>query len=196
MSSLVIVTQPELEPVTVAEAKLWAKIEASSTTHDDLIGSLITSARHKAELFTWRAFITQQLRWSADEWPADGEIKLPRPRLQDDADLAVSYLDADGVEQDVDEDDYWIDTDSEPGRLWPVNWWPSHAAAPGAVRVTYSAGYGDTAADVPELIKTAIKKAVATWFEYRQDIVSGTISPELPQTALMDLKPFCIMEFR
>lgn len=192
---LIIVTQPEIEPVTVAEAKAWARIEASSTVHDDLIGSLITSARMKAELHTWRAFITQTLRWSADEWPADGEIKLPRPPLIGE-DITVEWVDDDGTWNEVDADDYWIDTDSEPGRLWPVDYWPdSHADAPGAVRVTYDAGYGDTADCVPELIKTAIKKAVATWLEFRQDLVVGG-APELPQTALMDLRPFQILEFR
>ena len=40
---------------------------------------------------------------------------------------------------------------------------------PGAVEITYVAGYGDNASDVPEDLRTALRFILADWYENRGD---------------------------
>jgi uncharacterized phiE125 gp8 family phage protein len=47
------------------------------------------------------------------------------------------------------------------------------------VTVTFIAGYGDTAADVPERFKQAIKLLVGHWHEHREAYVTGEVPEEV-----------------
>ena len=60
--TLFLVTGPATEPLTLAEAKSWLRVDG--TTEDGLIQSLITSARLAVEAATNRLLIAQQWRWS------------------------------------------------------------------------------------------------------------------------------------
>ena len=107
---LKVITAPSAEPVTAAEAKLWARVDTSAD--DALIGSLITTARQYLE-DTWdRAFIKQQLQMSLETFPGSRygwtnlssyevskyAIRLPRaPYLAVTDYPQIQYLDADGV---------------------------------------------------------------------------------------------------
>jgi hypothetical protein len=55
--SLQLNTPPATEPVTLAQAKAWLKVETDD--EDALIAALIPAARARAEWHTGRAFVTQ-----------------------------------------------------------------------------------------------------------------------------------------
>ena len=63
-----LLTAPTTEPVTLAEAKLAARID--SDAFDAMVPGLITAARQMAEQETGRLFITQTWRTELVDWPA------------------------------------------------------------------------------------------------------------------------------
>jgi uncharacterized phiE125 gp8 family phage protein len=173
--SLITITPPATEPVTLAEARLHLKVD--STDDDTLISALITAMREQAEHRTGRAFITQTLELVLDGFSAD--LELPRPPAL--AITSVKYYDNTGALQTLDAANYSIDSNMEPGWLIPAYGmsWPSTYSTPNAVRVRYTAGYG-AASDVPESIKTWIKMALSTIYNQRDSIIDGRFG-EIPR---------------
>lgn len=163
-----VVTAPDVEPVSLEEAKTWLRIDPDLDADNDLVAGLITAARVRAELETQRALVTQTLEATAD-WFPDGDyaIILPRPPLQ--SVTSVTYTDADDVSQTF--TDFAADIRREPGRVYPVygELWPTTLRQmPGVIAVRFVAGYGAAAA-VPEDLKLAIKFMVSAWYGKRNE---------------------------
>lgn len=116
MTNLLLMTGPAEEPVTIAEARAFLRIDGD---HDDaVVAACIVAARQACESFTRRALMTQVWQLYLDDWPADGgPVTLPRPPLQ--AVTMVSVHDADGTATELDADDFWIDSARSPARLVP-----------------------------------------------------------------------------
>lgn len=174
--SLIIITAPTVEPVTLAEAKLHCKVDG--TDDDTLLTALIVAARQQAEHRLGRALCTQTLEKVLDTFPDD--IKLPMPPAK--TIVSVKYLDTAGVEQTLASNTYSLDKDSEPGWLTPAYGlsWPDTYAVPNAVRVRYTCGYG-AAADVPPSIKAWMLMAVGTLYGQREAIIIGVSAGEVPR---------------
>lgn len=192
MSGLITSTAPGTEPVSLAEAKLWLRVDGEE--EDALIGALITAARQHVEHFTRRALITTGFTLSLDSFPIAGrhpfsqsrtlsrEIILPRPPLATVA--SVSYLDEDGATQTLPSGQYVVDVKSTPGRivLREDYDWPDTELVPNAVTIVYTAGYG-AATDIPQGLRVALRYLVSHWFENRTPINVGNIVNEIPLTA-------------
>lgn len=186
MFGVTVVTEPAKEPLTLDDAK--AHLRFYHDYEDDLIRSLITAARQYAEIYTGKAFITRELRLTRDCFPAnDGCIRLPRPPLQtltasqDWPDLGITYTNTSGNESTVSTSVYIVDATPEVGRICLAygETWPTDAIdQPAAVKVRYLAGYGDSAADVPETIKAAMKLLIGHWFANREAVgsVGGVVA--------------------
>src|ERR1043165_8828497 len=152
--NLVLVAPPDIEPVSLDEAKLHLKVDISND--DALISSLITSARRSAEIATGRALITQQWEMGLDKFPAD-LITVPLGNLQTID--SIAYIDTDGASQTVDSIDYAVDTRSEPASIRPSydgSWPTTRDQTDNAVIVQFTCGYGDNASDVPDGLRAAI----------------------------------------
>ena len=48
------------------------------------------------------------------------------------------------------------------------------------VTVTFVAGYGSAATDVPSVLREAVKMLTAHYYEFRQPVISGTIATKIP----------------
>ncbi len=188
-----VTSQPAIEPVTVQEVKALLRVNWNSD--DSYISGLITSAREWVEGKLGRALITQtcQATLSLVGAPVGrisgivGEIGYPL-----DLPYAAPLQSVTAVEIEIQIEnwhtltagqldqsfgDYLADTDSEPGRVWLSvaafsEWSPSisYPAPKGALprfRVTYVAGYGDTADTVPASIKQDIRNAAAWMYDNR-----------------------------
>lgn len=67
--SYLVTTPPASEPVSLAEMKLHCRVEAFNTDDDGELTDIIVAAREQAEMFTRRAFISQQVTLVLDRFP-------------------------------------------------------------------------------------------------------------------------------
>src|SRR6185295_11579020 len=103
--SSILLTPPAVEPVTLAEAKAYLRVEHDDD--DDVIGALIAGARIHVEAQTRRALITQTWRLSHDLWPPDGRLAVVPVPLN--AIVAARVYAEDGTPQSIDTQAFTID---------------------------------------------------------------------------------------
>lgn len=177
---LTLITAPTEEPVSIDEAKTWAKI--SGTADNSTVKSLVKAARILAEKVSGRAICTQTWDYFLDKFP-EWEIRIPKPPLV--SVTYVKYYDTSGTLTTISSANYRVITSREPGIVEPVygESWPLTREMADAVVVRFVAGYG-TADDVPEDLKTAIKKA-----SFREEIERAGITD--PGTLFMDFWHGC-----
>ena len=172
--------------VTLTEAKAQLNIELTDTTDDTLISDLILAATDLAEARSGRAYVERELTLTLDAWPA--EIRLPSPPLKT-ATVVIKYDDDAGDEQTLATADYRVDEDSAPARINPVDSWPDISDWTGAIRITYTAGYGDSPTSTPARARRAILLLVAELYANREISVLNTNVAELPLAADALLAP-------
>ena len=201
--SIKITTQPSVEPVTLAEAKLHLRVDIADD--DTLITSLIAAARQQAENITRRALCTQSwvlvldsfpspsanvssANWYGPQWgiapgplsvlKPDGksgfEIFLPLPPLASVE--SIKYIDTDGTQITLANTEYKVDLTSEPARIVPAygKAWPATRSEIAAVEVAFTCGYGAAAAAVPQGIKNWMLLRIGAMYENREEIVVGS----------------------
>ena len=116
MYGLRITTEPSIEPITLAQAKLHCSVASSVTNWDSLITSMIVAARKYAEEYTHRSFITTEWEFVIDQLDYDDlSLLLPISPLQSVD--SFSYVDQDGTTQVWSAANYIVSTSREPGRL-------------------------------------------------------------------------------
>ncbi len=123
-------------------------------------------------------------------FPACGVIELPFPPLQSVE--SVKYIDGAGVEQTLTDDQYVVDTGTYEGRIRRVYGvvWPFARLEDYAVRITFTAGFGD-AEDVPPPIKSAMLMIIEQLYDKRgNDDDAGGIT--IPAAARWLLSPYRI----
>lgn len=187
MLSPVRTVAPASQIVTLAEAKLHLAV--SNTDFDALIAGLISAATDHLDGYSGilgRALITQT--WRQDFAGFSGCMRLPVGNLLSVS--SVSYYDVDNSQQTLSTDVYSALSDAI-GPLLVLNSgssWPATYPRQDAVRVTWTAGYGPSASDVPAAIKQAILLLVGHWYANREAVSAGGSPAELPMgvTALID----------
>jgi uncharacterized phiE125 gp8 family phage protein len=160
-----VTAEPNIEPVSVEELKLFAVIETDEL--DALLMGFIRAARAAAEEYMGRALIQQTIQMKMDFWPAE-VVELPKPPLISVTKIAT--LDEDDVETEYASSNYYGVTAAIPGKIVL-----RQSATPpyntsrniGGYLVEYKAGYGVDAKDVPHPIREAIKLWAATVYETR-----------------------------
>ncbi|MGE5553301.1 MAG: head-tail connector protein [Betaproteobacteria bacterium] len=179
--ALVLITPPDVEPVTLQEAKAHLRIDG--TEEDALITALITAAREYCEACQSRAYLEQTWELVLDAFPKEAYIELPRPPLR--SIVSVKYIDKDGAETTWDPTNYVVDTASQPGRLVLAygKTWPAVTLRPAGVRVQYKAGYGTAASAVPARVRQAMLLLIGHWYEHRETVNIGNIVTEIPMAA-------------
>lgn len=169
-------TAPVAEPLELAQA--LAHLRVDDTESNNYITALIAVARQTAEDRTERTLMpsTWTLRLPTFPTADGGSIELLRPPIVSISSL--QYLDAAGTLQTVSPSTYFLDTQSQPGRLLPLaGSWPATAVHPQAVTVVYTAGYA-SAADVPNPIKQWMLLAIGDMFGTRH---RSAERPQVPQ---------------
>lgn len=179
---------PAATPVSLAEAKAHLKVE--STDEDTLITSLIEAATSWLDGYTGilgRALITQTWRRDFDSF---GAWRLPVGDVI--ALSSISYYDTDNASQTLASSVYQVLTDEiGPYLALKVDQsWPSYYSRDDAVRVTWTAGYGPNAADVPQAIRQAMLLMIGDWYRSRENTVIGDSASELPLAVKALLAPF------
>ena len=179
--SLIRITQPAVEPVSLGEAKVQARVDTEAD--DAYIQALIAVARQYVEDILDITLLTTVWEASYDLFPV-WAIVLPRPMLQA-ANITVTYRLGDGATSTKSSaaGDFRVDTRTVPGRIYP-NWsdtWPAVRGDENSVVVNYTAGFGPDGSSVPPLYKHLMMVLVAHWYDTRQIVAPGTYGT-IPKT--------------
>lgn len=163
--NLTTITPPSVEPVTLAEVKLYCRIDVADD--DALITSLITASRILAEQYTRRSFITQTLEASFDydelfEYGPYIELLGPCVSI-----TSIKSYDSEDVESTMTSTCYRLSGDRVV--LTATGEWPSELRQRDCIVVRYVAGYG-LASYVPEGIKLGIMSMIMAAYENRAPV--------------------------
>ena len=193
---LVRVSPPTAVVVALDEMREHLRLDGagSPATHPDdaLISGFVKAATDEIDGRTgWlgRALIDQTWKLSLDRFPpGTGSCApimlpltsaLPAVAPLPDPVASIVYLATDGSQQTLDSSLYRVVFEDEPNFVEPVysRSWPSTRRQAGAVAITYTAGYGDAADKVPELVRNYIKQRVGQLYEFREAVAAG-MKPE------------------
>ena len=179
--SSILLDAPAGEPVSLAEAKLFLRVEHDDD--DDIIAALIAGARIHVEAQTRRALITQTWRLVRDVWPATGCMRGPAGAAAR-ARLRRGVHDSDGTTLALDVATISRRHSSGAGACWRsrVARRPRPGGTVGGIEIDIEVGYGDASRDVPEPLRQAIRLLVAHWYENRGMIAAGGEVAVLPES--------------
>ncbi len=181
-----MIEKPSVEPLTLEEAKAYLRIEHEAD--DDLIGALIKAARCEVEAATRRALITQGFRIVLDGWPVSGRIASPISPLR--AVTAARVRGADGSASSLSLSAFTLDTVSAPGVIWFDRGLVVDPGQPVAgIEIEITAGYGETAASVPEPLRQAMRFLIARYYGQRDRIESDG----LPEAVAALIAPYRVV---
>lgn len=171
------------EPVTLAEAKLAARVDG--TELDAYITGAIEAARRQAEQITGRLYRGQTLREQLQDWPAGGVITLP---VLNPATCAITYWTGSAWVSLI-ATAYAFGPSADLGGtrtdLAPVTTWPTLGALAAGPRVRIDLTVPAPTA-VPEAVKLYIKASVSAWVNNGDGLVSGQLAANPMLTPLLD----------
>jgi len=185
--SLKKITEPTVEPVTLAETKTHLRVDID--TDDAYIQTLVKAAREFCEDYLDSTISQAKYRMKLDFFPA--EIRLPKPPMiasGTNTAVSVTYIEnSGGSTATLSVSQYRVDRDSLPGRIYPLygGSWPSHLSDQNSVTVEWWAG---TTGEISQKIKHAILMIVHHWYESRSAVEPGS-KAEVPvgAKALLDM---------
>lgn len=180
--SITIVTPPASEPVSLAEAKLFLRIDHNS--EDALINTLIGAAREAVEAGCGRALITRRVRENLDIWRRDavnGALLSVGPVTNI---VAVRLLADNGAQSVIDPERYRLEGGRDRPRLVFPPGLPATLRSAGGIEIEYDAGFDDNAADLPLALRLATLQVVAALYEARQGEAT------VPDAARALMRPF------
>ncbi len=179
---------PAVEPVTLAEAKAWLRLDAGDD--DALVTTLTTAARLHVEATTGLALITQSWRLVRDGWPPDGTVKLPVSPLQ--SLTAITAYDAEGAGSELALDDVLTDAAANPSSLLlPAGFGAGRVfRSRQGIEIDYVAGCGDDGASVPAALRQTMLTLLAYWFENRDAVVMAGAGSIIPQNFDLMVAPY------
>lgn len=161
------ITTPPVNPA-VSTADIKTHLRITGTDEDGYLDSLVSVATAYAQNFQNRQYITATYQMFLDDFPLC-EIRVPRPPLQSVS--SIQYYDATGTQQTLSTSIYEVDNNGPVGRIVRADdqTWPEVDDRLNAVTITYTAGYGDDASDIPSETIHAIKLMVGHWYLHREN---------------------------
>ena len=195
-TSVVQVTEPESEPLTLTQVKDHLVIR--ETEYDRQLASLIDSARSAAEAYLDRSIITRDWLATMDRFPSAGAffpnwdgiktghlgselglleetraIRLRKGQLTAVRSI-VTYTDLDAATTYSDAN-YFVDKTTEPGRivLREGSTWPIPTRVANGVEITYTAGWSDAAAVPDSIVHGLLVHIAAMWENRGRDVTES-----------------------
>lgn len=170
---------PEGALVSLAEAKAHLKVE-----HDDedtLIEALIAAASAQLDGYAGilgQALLTQTWEQSFNGFPDARCLRLALGPVGET--VGIAYYDSENVSRSFTSATVMSDAIGPLIVLDGDASWPATYERPDAVNVTWTCGFGDEPADVPENIRRAALLLVGHLYVNREAVVTGTIAAALP----------------
>ena len=180
-----LITPPVAEPLTLAEIKAHLRIDGSA--EDGLLTGLIKVAREHLERTTGLALISQGWRLYLDCWPQSGVLEISRgPVVSIEAVHAFDEL---GEESEVALAGHVLDGLCRPARLW-LRESPVARQAINGIEVDFTAGFGESGADVPDTLKRAMLVHAAHCYEFRGAVPIEMQPASVPEGYDLLVAPF------
>jgi uncharacterized phiE125 gp8 family phage protein len=185
-----LVTAPAARLISTAEAKAHLRVDYSDD--DAYIDALVLAV--EAYIDGWsgvlgRALVTQT-------WTQTGRHFRHRMRLAVgpvQSVTLITYYDGTDTQQTVSAGVYRLHTDAlgpyvveRDGQSWPG----VTMSRDDAVTITYVAGHGDAASDVPMAIRQAALMILGHWYEHREAVTMAGTPREVPMAAAAMLAPW------
>lgn len=181
----ILLTPPAVEPISLAEAKLYLRIDGPD--EDDLVRALLAAARLLIEAASGRLLIHQTWRLVLDAWPASSTARLPLAPVSQI--VAARVFNAQGAPQALAASVLALETGADPPAIWVQAAVPGPGRAMSGIEIDVLAGYGAAAGAVPEPFRQAILMMAARWFEQRGDAAQRG-DARLPTDVLALIAPF------
>ena len=176
--TLTLLTPPAAEPISLAEAKAFARIDTAD--EDTLLTALISTARQYVELVTGLRLVTQTWRLTLDALPESRIITLDIAPLQ--AVSAITLRDSADAGIVLAPSAYQVDPAA--GRVLFSGPFQISIRPFAGIELDLVAGFGAASA-VPEPLKQALRVLVATWYDDR-----GEEAPAVPPLVRTLLAPW------
>ncbi|MCR6646548.1 MAG: head-tail connector protein [Terricaulis sp.] len=180
--SITIINPPASEPVSLAEAKLFLRVDHEA--EDDLITALIIAAREAVEAGCGRALITRRVRESLDIWRREAINGAVLGLGPVSAVIAVRLIADNGAQSVLDPERYRLEGQRDRPRLVFPPGLPATLRSAGGIEIEYDAGFADDAADLPSALRMAVLQIIASLYEAR-DGAGGA-----PASARALMRPF------
>jgi uncharacterized phiE125 gp8 family phage protein len=145
--------------------------EQPYSAEDSLISALITAAREYCQGYQNRAFITQTWYLWLDAFPVGDFIKIPLPPMLAAPVPVITYYDTEDTVATVAAADYFVDSVSEPARIilnYGESWPTTNLRPANGVCIEFAAGYGATAASVPQVVRQAMLLLIGHLYDNRE----------------------------
>lgn len=174
-----LVTGPTTTPISLAEVKDFLKLDASDISEDSFLTLLIESAVDFAEKYIKRDFINKTYVTYRNKWADYFEIR--RSKLQ--SITSVKYYNGSDVLSTVSSSIYAHTDEVDFSRLYTSNGndWPTGTLSCRLqpIEITFVAGYGSSASDVPAELRRALLEHVLVLYENRGDCEGASCSNKL-----------------
>ena len=180
--TITIVTPPAAEPISLAEAKLFLRVDQAA--EDSLITTLIGAARGAVEVGCGRALITRRVRESLDIWRRDsvgGAVLGVGPVTNI---VAVRLIASNGAQSVIDPARYRLEGGGDRPRLVFEAGVPATLRSAGGIEVEYDAGFAPDAASLPVGLRLSTLHVVGALYEARLGDAG------IPQAARALMAPF------
>ena len=183
------VSDATVEPLSLASARQYLRVEIVDPDEDALIEDLITAARLRCEQIANSSFVStgwlltldylpvaSGLFWDAWETNGrscqDGVVELPMPPLLSLG--AISYVDQGGITRTLDPSTIVV-SPGTPGRITSAygRYFPFSRPQIASAQIAYTAGYGPDASFVPKVVAQAIRLLVS--LDYNNRLSESTV---------------------
>jgi uncharacterized phiE125 gp8 family phage protein len=180
-SQLRRIAGPDVEPLTLDQARAHLKLDPDLTAENQEIADWIVGARELTEEFCKQTWVESTWLLTLDGFPSGclplnrsaERIALPMGPVLDV--VRVSYLDSVGDRQEI--TDYQTLLDSVPPAIFPAlnRTWPWTNGAAACVEIEYRAGYASggsptDATGVPARVRQTMRAILAKWHENRAEV--------------------------
>ena len=188
---LFLKTAPSTTPVSLAEAKTHLRVTGSDD--DTYITTLIDVATQTAEEFLNLKLMSQTWVLYLDEFPDYFDLLIGT--LKTASIGGIKYYNDSNVLTTLADSNYFIDEFHRPARVYFADDFTITDTfdRPNAVAVEFTLGFS-TASNVPAPIRQAILLMIGTYYEIRQNVVTGTIATHIPQTSEFLLRQYRIQQ--
>lgn len=163
-------TSPPTSLITPSGAKAHLRIDHAED--DALLTEMLAASTDYIERQTNTALGAADYLMTLDGWPASGSFRVPRPPLLSID--SITYRDGDGQAVPLPSGSFAVDETERPARVVLIGNLPATPVAPGAVRVSFRAGY-ETPEDAPAALLHAVKMVLGHFYENREAAIDRRV---------------------